>query len=199
VNIPNLTALPIESLAPSTEIFAFHSHVHGQPHVSRVIIHTLLLVDALGYEDYGPSAWAAAYIHDIGRRNDDICREHGRYSMERLETLPEIKSLLEKGGVTPEDWEGITFAVENHCRPDIPRTHPYWTLTAILKDADGLDRVRLGDLVSGLLRFPQSRALVPFATALYEQTHEIIKPGPDYFSNVWSIALDVLNIDRINI
>jgi hypothetical protein len=190
--LKNPTTLPIESLAPSPDIFAFHSHVHGQPHVSRVIINTLLLVEALEYEDYGPRAWAAAYIHDIGRSDDNVCKEHGRYSVERLDALPTVKSLLERGGVNHNDWEGIAFAVENHCRSEIPKTHPYWTLTAILKDADALDRVRLGDLVPGLLRFPQSKALVPFATTLYEETHEIIQPCPDYFSKVWSIALDIL-------
>lgn len=180
-------------MAPRPELFAHESQLHGQAHVARVIVHAFLLIDALGLEAYSSKVWAAAYIHDIGRRHDGVCAEHGRYAMEKVATLPQVKSLLAEGGVSAEDWEGISVAVENHCREEIPKTHPHWTLTAILKDADGLDRVRLGDLDPSFFRFPESQGLVPFAKALYEQTHEKFTPGPDYFAALWPIAQRLLS------
>lgn len=190
--LENPIPLPIERLVPSPEVFAHHSELHGQPHVARVIIHSFVLTKALGLDVHTLKAWAAAYIHDIGRRHDGRCTEHGRYAMERLATLPHIKSLLAEGGVSAEVWEGISVAVENHCRQEIPKTHPHWTLTAILKDADGLDRVRLGDLNPKYLRFPESRQLVPFAKSLYEETHGKIPPGPEYFATLLPVAQGLL-------
>ena len=65
-------------------------------------------------------------------------------------------------------------------------------LTAIIKDADGLDRVRLGDLNPRHLRFPVYRALVPFAEALYKETNAALNPGPDYFATMWPVAQRLL-------
>ncbi len=113
--------------------------------------------------------------------------------MDKLPGLPQVTSLLAEGGVAAEDWEGIAVAVENYCRAEIPRTHPHWTLTAILKDADGLDRVRIRDLNPRFLRFPESRKLVSFAEALYEETRTELCPGPDYFSNLWPVAQRLLS------
>jgi len=180
-------------MAPLPEHFAHPSRIHGQGHVSRVIIHALVLADALGMEDHAVPAWAAAHIHDLGRRHDGRCREHGRYALDKLAATPELTALLVEGGVKEGDWEGISVAVENHCRAEIPDTHPHRTLTAILKDADGLDRVRLRDLNPGFLRFPVSRALVPFAEALYKETNWALRPGPGYFGALWSVAQRLLS------
>lgn len=188
----NPIPLAIDRLAPPPETFAHHSTLHGQAHVSRVIIHAFVLIDALGLESLCSSAWAAAYVHDIGRRHDGPCAHHGRYAMERLAALPELKSLLVEGGVSEENWEGISVAVENHCRTEIPHTHPHWKLTAILKDADGLDRVRLGDLDPGYLRFPESQGLMPFAKALHGETGDRLPPGPGYFGTLWPAAQRLL-------
>lgn len=184
----NPIPLPLKDLAPPPEIFAHPSRIHGQSHAARVVVYTFLLTDTLRLADRSSKAWAAAYIHDIGRKHDDACRKHGQYAMQRLALLPEVKVLLEKGGVTDEDWESISAAVEYHCVDDIPRTHPHWEMTAILKDADNLDRVRLGDLDPRFLRFKQSHGLIPFAEALYEETQWSISPGPDYFARLWPIA-----------
>ncbi len=193
LQLRNPVSLPLERLAPLPEHFAHHSRIHGQGHVSRVIIHTLVLADALGLESHAVPAWAAAHIHDLGRRHDGRCGDHGRYALDRLAAMPELVSLLAEGGVAQGDWEGISAAVENHCRAELPRTHPHWTLTATLKDADGLDRVRLGDLNPGFLRFSVSRTLVPFAEALYEETHMTLRPGPGYFAALWSAAQRLLS------
>lgn len=194
----NPIPLSLEDMAPLPDYFFHHSRIHGQSHVARVIVHTLALVRLLGLERRAAKSWAAAYIHDLGREHDGGCRHHGEYALERLKTLPHIQALLEKGGVAPSDWEGISVAVKNHCREEIPRTHPHYEVTAVLKDADGLDRVRLGDLNPRFLRFPQSRSLIPFAKALYEETDGKITPGPDYFSTLWPIAQRVMQDININ-
>ncbi len=192
----NPIPLPIEDLLPRPEYFIHHSLLHGQPHVARVLVYTFLLVDALGLEACHAKIWAAAYVHDLGRLHDGYCSRHGRYALERLAALPDVKNLLEKGGVTASDWESIFIAVENHCREELPQTHPHWNMTAILKDADGLDRVRLGDLDPRFLRFPESHALIPFAKALYEATQDKIPAGPNYFAEVWPVAQQL--IERVS-
>jgi hypothetical protein len=192
-HLKNPIHLPLESLAPHPEHFFHPSRIHGQGHVARVIVHSFVLIDALGLEEHAERVWAAAYVHDIGRVHDGRCRDHGQYALARLPELPQVTSLLAGGGVSAEDWEGISVAVENHCRAEIPRTHPHWTLTAILKDADGLDRVRIGDLNPRYLRFPESQALVPFAEALYAETHKALRPGPDHFAALWTIAQGLLS------
>lgn len=184
----NPIPLAPEKMAPLPEYFVHHSGIHGQSHVARVIVHTLALLRLLGLEERAAKYWAAAYIHDLGREHDGMCRRHGKYALEQLETLPHVRELLGQGGVTSSDWEGISVAVKNHCREEIPRTHPHWEITAVLKDADGLDRVRLGDLNPRFLRFPQSHALIPFAKALYRESQGKIPPGPGYFTALWPVA-----------
>ena len=56
---------------------------------------------------------------------------------------------------------------------------------ALLKDADGLDRVRLGDLRPEWLRHDEARTMVDFAQRLHDQTYDALKPGPDYFGCLW--------------
>ncbi len=189
----NPIPLPLDLLAPTPQTFARHSSLHGQPHVSRVIVHSLLLLQARGFESLAAPLWAAAYIHDIGRRHDGRCNRHGRYALERLASLPQIRATLIQGGVRDADWPGIEVAVENHCCDEIPELHPHRTLTALLKDADALDRVRLGDLEPRYLRFPESLELVPFARVLYERSQDTIPPGPEYFSSLWAVAQKCLS------
>ncbi len=184
----NPIPLPLNDLVPRPDYFVHQSTIHGQSHVARVVIYTFLLADRLNLAARTAQAWAAAYMHDIGREHDGICRKHGQYAIDHLASLPRVRALLERGGVAPENWESIFAAVRYHCVDDIPKTHPHWEMTAILKDADNLDRVRLGDLDPRFLRFEQSHALIPFARALYEETHWVLSPGPGYFSELWPVA-----------
>ena len=160
--------------------------------MARVIVHAFILVDALGRPDLAVRAWAAAHVHDLGRRHDGVCFEHGRYALERLPSLPRVQATLAEGGVGENDWEEISTAVDHHCRAELSKTHPHWVLTAILKDADGLDRVRLGDLDPRYFRFSETRGLVPFAETLFENTDAALRPGADYFAALWPIAQQLL-------
>ena len=70
----------------------------------------------------------------------------------------------------------------------MPRDHEHWPLVALLKDADGLDRVRLGDLDIRYLRHPQSVAMVPFAQRLFEETDDAIEVGETHFEQLWRVV-----------
>jgi hypothetical protein len=188
----NPIPLPLSQLAPVPELFTRHSPIHGQPHVSRVIIHTFILTKALGLEDYALKAWAAAYIHDLGRVDDGVSPEHGLYAVGKVQDNPELKTLFEGCGVKEKDWTEIFFAVTHHCLEEVPLDHPCRTLTALLKDADGLDRVRLGGLDPSFLRFPLSVSLIPYAWRLFRNTRDLAKPGQDYFEILWPVARQLL-------
>ena len=62
-------------------------------------------------------------------------------------------------------------------------------MTKLLKDADGLDRVRLGDLDPDYLRHAEARGMVRFAQRLYGDTDHKLPVGPDYFARLWPEAL----------
>ena len=188
VPLKNPIPLALREMAPLPELFRHHSDLHGQAHVARVIIHAFVLVELAGLREYAARAWAAAYIHDLCRTHDGFCTEHGLQAVRRVNNSPDIMTHLASGGVRPGDWEGISAAVTHHCRQELPASHPHWTLTALLKDADGLDRVRLGDLDVRFLRFPLAGAMVPFAEALYRHSQTHLKPGPDFFEHIWRWA-----------
>jgi hypothetical protein len=52
--------------------------------------------------------------------------------------------------------------LEWHRERGVHQALPDHALVALVKDADALDRVRLGDLDVDMLRFPESRAMVDF-------------------------------------
>lgn len=184
--------LPLADLVPRPEMFIHKSPVHGQAHVARTLVHAFRLIDATGFTAEAPRLWAAVYLHDLSRTHDGRCYRHGTHAAQRFATLPDVKQLFVRGGVSPEDFPAIETAVVHHCLPtELDRRHPHHRLTALLKDADGLDRVRLGDLNPNLLRHDEARAMVPFAQALFDETDDVLRPGADYFSKLWRIAVRI--------
>lgn len=189
MNLISPIPLPLDALVPLPEVFQHPSELHGQLHVARVMVHAFALVEREDAQDLAPALWAAVYLHDTARTHDGLCDRHGADAMARLAEMPELRELLAQGGVRDEDYPAIETAVTWHCRwEELVEDHPHRRLTAFLKDADGLDRVRLGDLDPDYLRLPASRALVPFAQALYLATQGTLEPGPGLFSEVWEVA-----------
>lgn len=105
-----------------------------------------------------------AIFHDIGRVNDDIDNLHGVRSVKKLERY---------------DFFGLDFfniplteyIIENHCINDktafrnvrkyvISNFNEAIYLLKVFKDADNLDRVRLGDFDSNYLRLSSSFQLI---------------------------------------
>ncbi len=110
--------------------------------------------------------------------------------MKRFELLPQVRDLFSRGGVRADDYPAIRTAVVYHCLPkELAREHPHWRLTSLLKDADGLDRVRLGDLDPRYLRNPHAREMVRFAEALFEETDGVVPIGGAHFADLWPEAI----------
>jgi len=181
--------LPLGRLLPPLELFTHPSTLHGQAHVARVMVHAFRLIAATGWLDEAPRLWAAVYLHDLARTHDGRCHRHGADAMQKLDSMPQVRELFSAGGVVEADFEIIRTAVVHHCLlEELDPAHPHWRLTSLLKDADGLDRVRLGDLDPLFLRNDESRAMVPFAHALYDRTWGRIPVGDGHFEELWASA-----------
>ena len=184
--------LPLADLVPPPEMFIHKSAIHGQPHVARTMVHAFRLLEATGLVEEAPRLWAAVYLHDISRTHDGRCYRHGTHAAQRFAARADIQALFMRGGVTREDFPAIETAVVQHCLPtELDSRHPHHRLTTLLKDADGLDRVRLGDLNPHLLRHRQAREMIPFAEELFEATHDALPPGLNYFPKLWKVAVRI--------
>ena len=170
--------------------FARDSSLHGVRHTQRVHIHAQRLTRELGWAELDAQlALKAALWHDIGRTNDGVDDGHGAQSAARAAQLGLTEALA------PADAAGVLFAVFFHCLPDemakeeAPRWHAEregrgagrlpdleqaLNILWLLKDADALDRVRLGPWEAadpGQMRYLESAAHLPFAAALFDLLH----------------------------
>jgi hypothetical protein len=156
------------------------------------MVHAFRLIEATGWWEEAPRLWAAVYLHDIARTHDGLCRRHGADALARLERLPDLRDLFARGGVVDGDYASIRTAVVHHALPrELDRDHPHWRLTSLLKDADALDRVRLGDLDPRYLRNPQAEGMIAFAQTLFDTTDDVLPTGPGYFAPLWREALSL--------
>ena len=117
------------------------SYLHGPAHMMRVFILQELICDQLEREgitvDREATRWATS-VHDIGRVDDGLDLEHGRRSAEWMNAnIP--------NGLSPETIDIATYIVHWHV-PSDDQAPVMTTELKVMKDADGLDRVRLGDL-----------------------------------------------------
>ena len=189
MNSPPIS-LPLEQLVPPPSLFTHQSLLHGQAHVARVMVHAFRLIAATGWTEGAPRLWASVYLHDIARVHDGLCYRHGGDAMKKLDSLPEIRELFARGGVEDDDYAAIHTAVVHHSLPrELDRAHAHWRLTSLLKDADGLDRVRLGDLDARYLRNAESRGMVEFAETLFAETNGRVPVGDSHFATLWSEVL----------
>ena len=137
------------------------SHLHGRGHTARVMVWAAVLTR--GTEWFEPVVWAAA-CHDLRRQDDGADPEHGFRAGAWVRTrLPQM--LREP----PADLERIARACDWHVCPDRRSGWDHPTLW-LLKDADGLDRVRLGDLDRRFLRHEEARRRVGDAQRLFDAT-----------------------------
>lgn len=180
-------------MVPLPNLFLHRSTLHGQAHVARVLIHALRLVEATGFVEETSRLWAAVYLHDIARKHDGRCNVHGKNAWLRLASLPEVQAVFRLGGVRDEDYPAIEYAVTIHSSGEPSPSDPHYRLGTLIKDADGLDRVRLGDLNPKMLRNEQARAMVGFAQLIHDRTNGVIKPGPDFFSQLYEVTISILN------
>jgi hypothetical protein len=182
--------LPLGQLAPPPSLFTHASTIHGQAHVSRVMVHAFRLIAATGRTDEAPRLWAAVYLHDLARTHDGRCHRHGADAMKKFENLPGVRALFARAGVTDDDYAVIDTAVVHHSVPkELDRAHPHWRLTSLVMDADALDGVRIGDLDQKYLRNPEAQTMVEFAERLFAATDGVIPTGDDHFEQLWPAAV----------
>lgn len=93
---------------------------------------------------------------------------------------------MRDAGLAEADLPAIEAAITAHSAPgEMKRAHEHWALTALLKDADGLDRVRLGDLDPRYFRHPEAHGMIDFAQALFDVTDGVLAPGEGHFAALW--------------
>lgn len=169
-----------ESLNEKHDLFVC-SDLHGFGHSSRVLLHAITN-GFLYKEEYKLRGVdiailvVSAMLHDIGREHDEEDLLHGQLSVEKTERLG-INYL----GLQGEDMEITKFIMANHNIPDnlamknlkasttIRNKKRAKQLYNLFCDADGLDRVRLGDLDITYLRHDKTKLLVGYAEDVLRQ------------------------------
>ncbi len=171
----------------------YTSPVHGIGHIERVLLHaafcamdeglslddTLLLLDACCY-------------HDVGRINDWVDAEHGFRSSLRLQELTgrdgqELIMLRAAVDAHSRNERDLEDTLRSYHPRDYART---LMLAQLLKDADGLDRVRIHDLNTGYLRRPSSVKRADFALYLFGK-YQMYQAMELPFSNKRSLGIDL--------
>lgn len=149
--------------------------IHAIGHTKRVLFHTLNLcrLEGIPFNEERLLAYAATY-HDIGRTHDDVDDEHGYVGYRKMVSLGLGKM------DNPDEQEILRYLIDNHCLDDdfafksikdypIKDKDRALYLMKVFKDADGLDRVRIGDLDANYLRLDESKLLCTFAKDLLRQ------------------------------
>lgn len=160
------------------------SRLHGPGHTRRVHVHAQRLLERLGWDPADSQlVLHAALWHDIGRAGDGVEPEHGSRSAERADELGLTATL------DPDDAAVVRFAILRHSLRDrgaaelaaelatsadrarrLAQPERALRVLWLLKDADALDRVRLGfgeRANPRRLRHAESIDLIPFASSLY--------------------------------
>ncbi len=160
-----MTRIPehlLHAFEPRRAWLSHDSYFHGIDHLTRVFILQELICTKLEEQGVKIDRTAlryAAIAHDVGRVNDDRDPDHGRHSATWMN-----EHLAQK--MTPEELDTSTYAVHWHALPD--KEAPVMTAElSILKDADNLDRVRLGNFNPDYLRNSVSRSLISTAEELW--------------------------------
>lgn len=189
ITLLNPISLPLHELLPAASLFTHASRLHGRAHVARTLIHAFILITMRDHQKDAPPLWTAVYLHDLARTHDGKCHSHGADAVRKYGDNLTLRRLFSQGGLQEEQYPAVFAAVEHHARPEeLPERHPHRGLTALLKDADGLDRVRINDLNPAYLRFAESRKLVAFAQWLFDATPTDRHEDPDFFARMWDIA-----------
>lgn len=149
----------------------YQSPIHGEGHIERTMLFGALAGrdENLDESDVILLMDACAY-HDVGRVDDSLDDDHGRRSTLRLAELTgrsgeELLMLMAAVEAHSRDDREMDSILESYNLSDYLRTH---RLAEMLKDSDGLDRVRIcGALDPAYLRRPGSRSYVLFSEYLF--------------------------------
>lgn len=167
----------------------FESKIHGVGHIERTILHGALAArsEGLSAEDTRLLLLACSY-HDVGRLDDGPDDLHGYRAAQQLERLTHCHG---------EELRLMQGAVDAHSRNDralkdtvrgyhCSDQNRALTIATLLKDADGLDRVRIWDLDPRFLRREASRQRADFAQRLYLRYQAAVgAPAVPWFVRKW--------------
>ena len=148
------------------------SPIHTMPHCARVLLLALAVARREGFAETEALAHAAIF-HDTRRRDDGRDTGHGWRAAAYYTNFCDGRADI--------DYSPLAAALMAwHDQPDVDGIEgvsrlsggaPAWLMAyRIFKDADALDRVRLGDLNPAMLRTRSARAMVDFAETLYRES-----------------------------
>jgi len=148
--------------------------IHGTEHTKRVLLLSAILADL---NELSPAEkdilYHGAVYHDIGRTCNGVDNSHGLKSWRKIKDL----GILDK---EDEEFEkALEYVITNHSISDSQVKEftrgcgniRVKLIFELLKDSDGLDRVRLGDLKVKYLRNEYSKELVEVAKRIYENNN----------------------------
>lgn len=148
----------------------YESAIHGLGHIERTICHGAMCAmdESLDEADTALLLDACSY-HDIGRSRDSLDFEHGSVAARFIglvtgrtgEDLLILKAAVEAHSRKEKDLQGV---LDKYAPRDRERAK---RIAQLLKDADGLDRVRICDLNVDFLRRESTARREPFAHQLY--------------------------------
>ena len=152
--------------------------IHGIGHAGRVFVWANLIGKRLGSKEsdrISPEVarWAAV-LHDVGRISDGIDRGHGDRSAEWI--LRHRKFL--PVSLDDELFDRLLYCCRMHEVSD-EKIGVLSEELKCIKDADGLDRVRIDDLDPAFLRTEFARSLVEPAWTLYGLSKSAEEPWND--------------------
>lgn len=149
-----------------------HAPIHGIGHIYRTMIGCALLGQMLQKPRAGLLAFCGAYIHDLAREGDGEEPEHGARAVVRH--FDKFSHLWDKYQLTEEERIWVKQAVTQHSiRERMTAEDKGYDVMAILKDADALDRCRIGDLNPRWLRYRESKKLIATIEQIYHKTHRV--------------------------
>lgn len=168
--------------------------IHGIEHTYRVL---LLVIELAKLENLTNQQTKllkfCAIFHDVGRVNDEVDYFHGQRSIRLLKynNFFDLKQF---------DQQLTKFIIENHCINDevaIKKVDEYNLankceaiyLLKIFKDADNLDRYRIGDFDPSFLRIINSFKLIQFALELATYHFEVNKLENNITTTIYQLKV----------
>ncbi len=154
----------------------YQSSIHGPGHIDRVMLFGAIIAQSLGFDkkDTDTLLVSCSY-HDVGRINDYVDPDHGKRGAEIISNNAanlflsgdELAIVLAAVSVHSTSDEKLDDFIDLYSVKDKERAK---RIAYALKDADNLDRVRIGDLDASYLRYKESRKMIRLAEAVFQST-----------------------------
>ncbi len=158
------------------ERLLFASEIHGGSHILRTMILATKVGEELALDQEGMKlVLLAASYHDTGRIDDSYDVDHGRRSAQRWPgdaSLCRADDCLVRGMMAAHSQPDSKMEEILESYGNIAGEREL-ALSQLLKDADGLDRVRVNYLDPTFLRHEPSLNHIFFAEKLFQLTKEV--------------------------